>query len=88
MAQLDNITIKGFKSIKELNSFPLNNINILIGKNGSGKSNFIEVFKFLRATMQLPLPGFPTIDLKNMFKIMVQLKIFFIMGLIQKKELN
>ena len=37
MAQLDNIYIKGFKSIKELKDFPLNNINIIIGANGSGK---------------------------------------------------
>lgn len=65
MAQLDNIYIKGFKSIKELKDLPLNNTNIIIGANGSGKSNFLEIFKFLRATMQMSLPGFLDTDLKK-----------------------
>jgi predicted ATPase len=44
---LEHIKIKGFKSIKkiDLNMKP---INILIGANGSGKSNFISLFTFLR----------------------------------------
>ena len=44
---LENITIKGFKSIKSLN-LVMKPINILIGANGSGKSNFISIFTFLR----------------------------------------
>ncbi|MEI6408762.1 MAG: AAA family ATPase [Bacteroidota bacterium] len=48
MAQtLKSIGIGGFKSIADVD-LPLNNINILIGANGAGKSNFISVFKFLR----------------------------------------
>jgi predicted ATPase len=43
---MDNIKIKGFKSIKEID-LTLNPINILIGANGSGKSNFISFFEFL-----------------------------------------
>jgi len=46
---LDKISIAGFKSIKELNDFELGNLNILIGGNGAGKSNFIEIFRMLRA---------------------------------------
>ena len=44
---LRHVAINGFKSIKELdlNMAP---INILIGANGSGKSNFISLFTFLR----------------------------------------
>ena len=49
MATLDCITIKGFKSIKNVERLKLGPINVLIGPNGSGKSSFIEVFSFLRA---------------------------------------
>ena len=48
MPALDNITIKGFKSIGSIENLKLGPINVLIGPNGSGKSNFIEVFSFLR----------------------------------------
>ena len=65
MAQLDKISVKGFKSIRELKDFPLYDLNIIIGANGSGKSNFLEIFKFLRATMQMSLPGFLETDLKK-----------------------
>lgn len=43
---LNKINIKGFKSIRELD-LPLKPLNILIGANGSGKSNFIGVFRLL-----------------------------------------
>jgi predicted ATPase len=48
---LKHISIKGFKSIKELD-LDLSPINVLIGANGSGKSNFISFFKLLRSMMQ------------------------------------
>lgn len=41
------IDIEGYKSIKKL-SLELSNINILIGANGSGKSNFLSFFEFLK----------------------------------------
>ena len=44
--QLNRIVIKGFKSIKECD-LELKNINVLIGANGAGKSNFISVFDLL-----------------------------------------
>ena len=44
--QITKININGFKSIKEC-SLELNMINILIGSNGSGKTNFISLFKML-----------------------------------------
>ncbi len=46
---LDYVTIKGFKSIASVEKLTLNPINVLIGANGSGKSNFIGVFSFLHA---------------------------------------
>jgi predicted ATPase len=46
---LDKITIKGFKSIKELVDFELHDLNVIVGGNGAGKSNFISFFKMLRA---------------------------------------
>ncbi len=49
MPELDAITIKGFKSIAAVEKLQLGAINVLIGANGSGKSNFIGVFAFLNA---------------------------------------
>jgi predicted ATPase len=44
---LDRIEIEGFKSIRELR-LDLRPLNVLIGANGAGKSNFISVFGLLR----------------------------------------
>ena len=44
---MKQIEIKGYKSIREL-KIPLRSINILIGANGSGKSNFLSFFDFLK----------------------------------------
>jgi predicted ATPase len=41
------LTITGFKSIRELRDFELRNLNVLIGANGAGKSNFIGLFRML-----------------------------------------
>jgi len=46
---LDKISIAGFKSIKELKEFELHNLNVLIGGNGAGKSNFVQIFRMLMA---------------------------------------
>jgi predicted ATPase len=44
---ITRLTIKGYKSIRELNDFEMRPFNVLIGANGSGKSNFIEFFQML-----------------------------------------
>jgi predicted ATPase len=49
MSKLDYISIHGFKSIKALEKLPLGPINVVIGANGSGKSNFVGAFAFLHA---------------------------------------
>jgi predicted ATPase len=46
---LDSLSIEGFKSIREMRDLPLKHINVLIGPNGVGKSNFIGFFRLLRA---------------------------------------
>ncbi|MGM0653981.1 MAG: AAA family ATPase [Thermodesulfobacteriota bacterium] len=55
---LDKITVKGFKSIKELNEFRLGNLNVIIGANGAGKSNFVQIFRMLVAMTQRNLNPF------------------------------
>jgi predicted ATPase len=47
-----SITIEGFKSIRSLKAFDLRKINILIGANGAGKSNFVDFFRFLREMVE------------------------------------
>lgn len=46
---MDSITIKGYKSFKDI-TVPLKPINILIGSNGAGKSNFLSLFELLGNT--------------------------------------
>lgn len=57
---LEYITVKGFKSIAEIEKLPLRAINLLIGANGSGKSNFIGVFAFLHAIREGRLSDYVT----------------------------
>lgn len=41
------ISVKNFKSFRDM-QIELGDLNILIGANASGKSNFVEIFRFLR----------------------------------------
>ncbi|MCM1367256.1 MAG: AAA family ATPase [Roseburia sp.] len=52
--QIKRIKIRGFKSIKECD-LKLSDINLLIGSNGAGKSNFISVFKMLQNIIEKTL---------------------------------
>ena len=47
MRTLEQLTVKNFKSIRE-QTLALGKLNVFIGANGAGKSNLIEVFRFLR----------------------------------------
>lgn len=51
---LGNMKVQGFKSIKEMD-LELRPLNIIIGPNGVGKSNFINVFEFLYNIINLNL---------------------------------
>lgn len=46
---LKKLTIRGFKSIENLEEFPLSSLNVMIGANGAGKTNFVDFFRLLRA---------------------------------------
>ncbi len=58
---LKHIKIEGFKSIAELD-LPMEKINILIGANGAGKTNFISVFTFLSHLSQGKLRNYVEIE--------------------------
>lgn len=45
---IEQIGIRNYKSIREM-FLPISNINILIGENGAGKSNFISFFELVKA---------------------------------------
>jgi len=44
---IDKLTIKGFKTLKDV-EIELGKLNVLIGPNGGGKSNFVSYFHMLR----------------------------------------
>lgn len=44
---LEFVTINGFKSIRSMEALRLNSVNVIIGANGAGKSNFIEAFSLI-----------------------------------------
>ena len=46
-SRLDSMTIKGFKTIRELDDFSPRDLTVLIGPNGVGKSNFISFFRMM-----------------------------------------
>jgi predicted ATPase len=50
MATLKQVILKGFKSTKDMD-LELRPLNILIGANGAGKSNFVSFFKMLNEMM-------------------------------------
>ncbi len=50
MEKLKTVEIKGFRSIKEM-KLELRSLNVLIGANGSGKSNLIAFFKLVNELM-------------------------------------
>lgn len=55
---INKLTIRGYKSIRELVDFELRPVNVLIGANGAGKSNFVSFFRMLRAMADEGLNAF------------------------------
>ncbi len=49
MPSVSSLTVTGYKSIRALRDFHLTSLNVLIGANGSGKSNFIGLFRLLNS---------------------------------------
>ncbi|HIF9150187.1 TPA: AAA family ATPase [Photobacterium damselae] len=52
MSKIDTLTIHGFKSIRKLDKLQLSNLNVLIGANGVGKSNFVSYFRMLHELVE------------------------------------
>src|SRR5260221_7238510 len=51
MHSLETLSLRGFRSVKELEHFTLGPITVLIGANGSGKSNLIGFFRMMNDMM-------------------------------------
>src|SRR5579859_5666459 len=66
MAYLDYITAKGFKSIREL-ELTLRSLNVLIGANGSGKSNLLGFFRLLNAIADRRLQSYTGANIADSF---------------------
>ncbi len=49
---IEKLTIRGFKSIRALENLELRPLNVLIGANGAGKSNFVSFFAMLSALVE------------------------------------
>ncbi len=47
MNPIRTLSISGFKSIRQMENMRLSDLNILIGANGAGKSNFVAYFRML-----------------------------------------
>ncbi len=58
MPHIKHFSVRGFKSIRELENFELRPLNVLIGANGAGKSNLLSLFKMLSALSQKRLQLF------------------------------
>ena len=51
MPPLNRITVEGFKSIRKMD-LELRSLNVLIGANGAGKTNFVSLFKLLNQIVE------------------------------------
>lgn len=58
MPAISELSVVGFRSFAHLDRLRLTRRNILIGANGSGKSNFVEIFHFLDAVRDAQLEDF------------------------------
>jgi len=54
---LQKISVEGFKSIKSL-TLNIDFVNVLLGANGAGKSNFLSLFSFLNHLAQGTLSSY------------------------------
>ena len=58
MPKLESLSVQGFKSIRSLTDFTPGSLNVLIGANGAGKSNFIGLFHMLARMVEKRLQVF------------------------------
>lgn len=55
--QIRTVKVSGYKSLRQAD-VELASLNVLIGANGAGKSNFASLFEFLTASLDAKLDGF------------------------------
>jgi predicted ATPase len=55
---IKTLTIEGFRSVRKLEAFPLYKLNILVGANGAGKTNFIGFLRLVREMVRENLQFF------------------------------
>lgn len=83
MQTLRRVKIKGFKSIAEVD-IPLGDLNVVVGANGSGKSNLIGAFRLLERVLshnlQLFVAGEPDRLLHHGRKVTSSLQMHFDFG--------
>ena len=82
--RLTHVRASNFKSFRELD-IRLDNLNVLIGANASGKSNFVQLFTFVRDIVESGLENAISIQggvqyLRNMHcgaddKLMIELSV-------------
>jgi predicted ATPase len=58
MLALKKVSLEGYKSIKSCHDLELRPLNVMIGANGTGKSNFLSFFKLLNFSMTGALQEF------------------------------
>lgn len=59
---LRELTVAGFRSLRDV-TLPLQPLNVLVGPNAAGKSNVLEVFRFLADVIRTDLE--PALDLRG-----------------------
>jgi predicted ATPase len=83
MPHLTSIQLEGFRSIRKLPKLTLNpGLNVLIGGNGAGKSNFIGFFQMLGHMMD------PNLGLQNYISERGGADAFLFRGVEETKELS
>ena len=58
MPAVNRLTVRGFKSIRALEDFEVRALNVLIGANGAGKSNFLSLFQMVGGLFEKRLQQF------------------------------
>lgn len=55
---IESVDIQGFKSLENITRLDLSSVNILVGANGAGKSNFLDFFDMLGWAQRQNLQGY------------------------------
>ena len=55
--RIESVRIRGFRSLADVELTGLQNANVLIGANGSGKSNFVRFFEMMSWMLRISALG-------------------------------